>query len=149
MAQVNPDKIKRGWCFRCKQTSWPAEGVATFTCNRCGERLRTEQELEPRLRKVFRFQSWNDDVWLRGLGGTTPSGAALELGCHRTMIIKLCIMGVLERSVYDKDGFYAAYISDRSIQKALENKKTTGKWTGAGELSYRGYWEGLKREWEK
>lgn len=146
MARVNPDTVKRGWCYRCNHTSWPATGAKKSNCYRCGERLTSEQKLPRHLQKLFRFQSWEDDVWLRGLGGTTPGGAAAVLGCSRVMVIKLCRMDVLERTVYDEDGYYGSYISFRSIERALENKKTTGKWTGAGAESYRGYWDRVRRQ---
>ncbi len=141
MAGVNPDSVKQGWCYGCGQTSWTAKGAKEFVCAVCGYQLFTRKEIPRRLRKIFDFQSWGDEVFRSGLGGSSPGGAAADLGCHRTMVYKLVKMGVLERSVYNKDGFYAEYISDRSVQKALENKQTTGKWTGAGEQSYRGYWE--------
>jgi hypothetical protein len=54
-------------------------------------------------------------------------------------------MGVLERSVYDKDGFYVVYISDRSIQKALANKAKTGKWTDSGEKRKGQLWKLLRK----
>jgi len=49
------------------------------------------------------------------------------------MVDKLVDMGVLEKSVYDKDGYFVVLISMRSIKKAMENKEKTGKWTDSGE----------------
>jgi hypothetical protein len=50
------------------------------------------------------------------------------------MIDKLADIGVLEKSVYDKDGFFIVYISRRSIARAKANKEKTGKWTDSGEF---------------
>jgi hypothetical protein len=49
------------------------------------------------------------------------------------MIDKLTERGILEKSVYDRDGHYVVMISDRSIKKAKENKAKRGKWTDTGE----------------
>lgn len=141
---LNPGNVKRGWCYSCGQTMWtPASGE--YVCDRCGRSLTGRKLLPQRLKQVFDFQSWDDDVSLRGLGGPSPSGAATELRCHRTTIDKLAQMGVLERSVYDKDGFYVVYISDRSIQKALANKAKTGKWTDSGEKRKGQLWKLLRK----
>jgi len=50
------------------------------------------------------------------------------------MVDKLVDRGILEKSVYDKDGHYVVLISSRSIEKAKENKKNTGKWTDSGDV---------------
>jgi len=128
---MNLNKVKRGWCYNCGQTMW-APDSGGYTCAKCGKDLTPPEELPPRLRKVFRFQAWDDDIGLRGLTGFSPGSAAADLGCHRTMIDKLVTMGVLEKSEYNRDGFHVVIISDRSILKALENKKRTGKWTDSG-----------------
>jgi len=141
---MNPDNIKYGWCGACGQTFWPADGSNEFNCGRCGNPLTPREKLPRRLRGVFDLQKWNDQVFLRGLGGPSPGGAAADLGCHRTMIDKLSKMGVLEKSEYKKGGHHVVYISDRSIQKALENKKKTGKWTGSGEVK-QGVWRWVRK----
>lgn len=105
-----------------------------FVCARCGTKLIAEKDLSRDLRRVFRFQAWFDDVCVRGLNGPSPGAAAAQLGCHRTMVDKLVDRGILEKSVYDKDGHYVVLISRRSIEKAKENKKNTGKWTDSGDV---------------
>ena len=45
------------------------------------------------------------------------------------MIDKLAERGILEKSVYDRDGHYVVMISSRFIKKAKENK---GKAAGNG-----------------
>ena len=142
---MHPDEAKRGWCYRCGQTSWPTKLAKEFVCNRCGEALTPREKLPRRLRKVFDFQWWSDDLSLRGLAGLSPGGAATELRCHRTMIDKLSDMRVLERSVYNKDGYYVVEISVRSIERAIENKKKTGKWTGTGEVKGKDLWSRVRK----
>jgi predicted RNA-binding Zn-ribbon protein involved in translation (DUF1610 family) len=137
--------MKFGYCYKCGQTSWPPESGDQSVCAACGDRLVPRGELSRTLRKVFDFQSWSNGLSVRGLSGLSPGGAAEELGCHRTMIDKLADMGVLEKSVYNKDGFFVVEISARSIDKAIENKKLTGKWTGTGEVKPRGLWKRLAK----
>lgn len=134
-----------GYCYTCGQTSWPSEGGDERVCAACGSELVPREKLPRRLRKIFDFQSWSNGLSLRGLSGFSPGGAASELGCHRTMVDKLADMGVLERSIYNKDGFYVVEISLRSIDKAIENKKKTGKWTGTGEQKKTGLWKRLAK----
>ena len=145
--RMNPDEVKHGWCYGCGGASFQAKPAKEFVCAVCGYQLFTRKEIPRRLRAVFDLQVWNHGVFLRGLGGPSPGGAAGELGCHRTMIDKLSKMGVLERSVYNKDGHYVVYISDRSIQKALENKQKTGKWTGSGKESKTGIWKWVRKSY--
>ena len=45
------------------------------------------------------------------------------------MVDKLADMGVLEKSVYDRDGVFMVFVSARSIKRAMESKRQTGKWT--------------------
>jgi hypothetical protein len=144
LARMNPDKIKHGWCPECRLLTWfDVEGA--FVCNRCGTGLKRRDELPHITRKLFDFQSWSDGLSIRGLAGLSPGGAAEELGCHRTMIDKLVQQGVLERSIYNKDGYYSIEISERSIVKALENKQKTGKWTGSGKESKTGLWKWVRK----
>ena len=65
--------------------------------------------------------------------GPSPGGAVAELHCERSMIDKLADRGILEKSIYDRDGHYVVMISARSIKKAKENKAKRGKWTDSGE----------------
>jgi hypothetical protein len=48
------------------------------------------------------------------------------------MIDKLSDRGILEKSIYDRDGQYIVMISRRSIKRAKENKEKRGKWTDSG-----------------
>jgi hypothetical protein len=56
-----------------------------------------------------------------------------KLKCDRSMVDKLADRGILEKSVYDRDGHYVVIISSRSIAKAKENKEKRKKWTDSGE----------------
>jgi hypothetical protein len=76
------------------------------------------------------MQDWFEQVCKGGLNGPSPGGAAMALGCHRSMIDKLVGMGVLERSEFDFKGQKLVVISSRSIRKAKENREQTGNWTG-------------------
>ena len=129
---MNTKPIQRGWCKTCGQAMWAPES-GEYVCARCGDNLIAREDLPRRDRHVFDLQAWNDAVFLRGLGGPSPGGAAAILGCHRTMIDKLVDMKLLERSEYRKDGYFVVYISERSLKQAIENKKKTGKWTDSGE----------------
>ena len=82
---------------------------------------------------MFTFQAWLDEVWMSGKTGPSPGGAASALRCDRSMIDKLADRGILEKSVYKRDGHYVVMVSTRSINKAKENKEKRGKWTDAGE----------------
>jgi hypothetical protein len=74
-----------------------------------------------------------DDVHKKGLWGPSPGGAVAELGCDRSMVDKLAARGILEKSVYERDGHYLVMISERSIKKAKENKAKRRKWTDSGD----------------
>jgi hypothetical protein len=137
--------IKFGWCERCGQTSWTARGSNAHVCAVCQSDLIPRDKLPRIRRKLFDFQSWSNGLSLRGLSGLSPGGAAEELGCHRTMIDKLVDMKVLERSIYNKDGYYVVEISARSIDRALANKQKTGKWTGTGEEKKTGVWKWVRK----
>lgn len=84
-------------------------------------------------RSTLAFQDWLEAVHTSGKAGPSPGGAASTLGCDRSMIDKLAERGVLEKSVYDRDGHYVVMISERSIKQAKENKSKRGKWTDSGE----------------
>ena len=84
-------------------------------------------------RSMLAFQDWMDDLHKKDLWGPSPGGAVAELHCERSMIDKLADRGILEKSIYDRDGHYVVMISARSIKKAKENKAKRGKWTDSGE----------------
>jgi hypothetical protein len=90
-------------------------------------------ELNSTNRRALAFQDWSEEVAAEGKWGPSPGGAVSQLGCDRSMIDKLAERGILEKSVYDRDGIYVVMISDRSIKKAKENKLKRGKWTDPGE----------------
>ena len=102
-------------------------------CPECGRSLTPLRNLTRNERSRLAFMDWQDDVYKQGMWGPSPGGAVSELGCDRSMIDKLAAMGILEKNIYDRDGHYVVLISDRSIKKAKENKKKTGKWTDSGE----------------
>jgi hypothetical protein len=66
----------------------------------------------------------------QSLPRTCPSRDNYKLGtrpgCNKVMLF-------LEKSVYDRDGFYVVMISRRSIDKAKENKLKRRKWTDSGD----------------
>jgi hypothetical protein len=84
-------------------------------------------------RSMLAFQDWMDELHQKDLWGPSPGGAVAELHCDRSMIDKLADRGILEKSVYDRDGHYVVVISQRSIKKAKRNKSKRGKWTDSGE----------------
>lgn len=125
-------KQKRGWCGNCGDAvPWSSsDDVEEGTCGVCGSDLRPLETLTEDERAVVEMQDWFEDVCKRGQNGPSPGGAANMLGCHRSMIDKLVNMGVLERNEFDFKGQKLVVISSRSIEKAKENRKRTGNWTG-------------------
>jgi hypothetical protein len=95
--------------------------------------MRRKSELTRDEKSAFEFQAWLDEVWCDGKWGPSPGGAASKLHCDRSMIDKLCDRGILEKSAYKHDGQLIVMISNRSIEKAKENKVKRGKWTDSGE----------------
>jgi hypothetical protein len=133
---MNDKREKLGWCRECGgfQDAHPDSLPGEPLCVGCGAVLKRYEELPAGDQANYRFQKWFADVVRAGMNGPSPGGAASTLGCHRSMIDKLVERGVLERSMYDKDGFFVVLISGRSLDKAKENKKKTGKWTGSEEV---------------
>ena len=129
-------KLERGWCDYCG-IAWPPrvdESTGQWLCPRCPRPMKRPNELKSRDEKrAFRLNTWLDEVWMAGKWGPSPGGAASDLHCDRSMIDKLSERGILEKSVYDRDGHYIVMISTRSVDKAKENKKLRGKWTDSGE----------------
>jgi hypothetical protein len=126
---------ERFWCGECGRASFPDEDSAPDNplCPGCGCEMKDLRRLSRTERSLLAFQDWMDEVHKRGMWGPSPGGAVAELHCDRSMIDKLAERGILEKSVYDRDGHYVVMISERSIKKAKENKAKRGKWTDSGE----------------
>jgi hypothetical protein len=126
---------ERYWCKDCGQANFPREVSAPDNpiCPVCGCEMRSLRSLSKTERSLLAFQDWMGEVHKEGKWGPSPGRAVAELHCDRSMIDKLAERGILEKSVYDRDGHYVVMISDRSIKKAKENKAKRGKWTDSGE----------------
>jgi hypothetical protein len=131
------DEIERErfWCRECGRASFPDESSAPGNplCPGCGSEMKPLRNLSRTERSLLAFEDWMEELHKNGLWGKSPGGAAAELGCERSMIDKLAERGILEKSVYDRDGHYVVMISERSVKKAKENKEKRGKWTDSGE----------------
>jgi hypothetical protein len=133
--QEQEPERERFWCEECGRASFPHEDSAPDNplCPGCGNEMKELHRLSKTERSLLAFQDWMDEVHRNGMWGPSPGGAVAELHCDRSMIDKLADRGILEKSVYDRDGHYVVMISDRSIKKAKENKAKRGKWTDTGE----------------
>jgi hypothetical protein len=128
-------KRERGWCNECGQAACSQQDAPpdVLICPSCGGEMKALDRLNKTELRAFRFQEWLSDVYTSGKTGPSPGGAVAALGCDRSMIDKLAERGILEKSVYDRDGYYVVMISDRSIKKAKANKEKRKKWTDTGE----------------
>lgn len=134
MLNMNETGRERGWCSHCEHLNYPAaEYPDEFWCPECGETMKSLDSLTKAEAEQARFFEWMEDVHESGKWGPSPGGACAELRCDRSMIDKLAERGILEKSVYDRDGHHIVMISRRSIEKARENKELRGKWTDPGE----------------
>ena len=125
---------ERGWCHECGHADLSAsEAPDLLICPACGGEMKPLRNLTKTERSMLAFQDWMDDVHKKDMRGPSPGGAVAELHCERSMIDKLADRGILEKSIYDRDGHYVVMISARSIKKAKENKAKRGKWTDSGE----------------
>jgi len=133
--QNQQSECERGWCRDCghAQTAHESSGPEELICPSCGSEMVALDRLNKRDLVMFRFQEWLSEVYTSGKSGPSPGGAASQLGCDRSMIDKLADRNILEKSVYDRDGYYVVMISDRSIKQAKANKAKRGKWTDSGE----------------
>jgi hypothetical protein len=129
------EERERFWCSECGRASLPHESSAPDNpiCPGCGGEMKELRHLTKTERSMLAFQDWMDDLHEKDLWGPSPGGAVAELHCDRSMIDKLAERGILEKSIYDRDGHYVVMISSRSIKKAKENKAKRGKWTDSGE----------------
>jgi hypothetical protein len=126
---------ERGWCRECGHAEPSHESAAPgeLICPACGGEMKSLDNLTKSERSALAFQEWMDAVHKANKWGPSPGGAASDLRCDRSMIDKLAERGILEKSVYDRDGHHVVLISDRSIKRAKENKKKRGKWTDSGD----------------
>jgi hypothetical protein len=133
--QQDGTERERFWCSDCGRANFPHESSAPDNpiCPGCGSEMKELRRLTKTERSLFLFQEWMDEVHKDGKWGPSPGGAVAELHCDRSMIDKLAERGILEKSVYERDGHYVVMISERSIKKAKENKAKRGKWTDSGE----------------
>jgi|GEM_PF-1706197 len=79
--------------------------------------MKSLRKLTKAERGLLAFQDWLGDVFRKGLWGPSPGGTVAELHCDRSMIDKLAERGILEKSVYNRDGHYVVMISERSIKE--------------------------------
>jgi rRNA maturation endonuclease Nob1 len=133
-AEPKPER-ERGWCRECGHAEPSHESAPpdVLICPACGSEMKSLENLTKSERSALAFQEWMDGLHRADQWGPSPGGAASELRCDRSMIDKLADRGILEKSVYDRDGHHVVIISDRSIKRAKENKKKRGKWTDSGE----------------
>lgn len=142
------NKKIRGWCNHCGVASYSAHrepnsqekqeyrkcGIilkpSDRLCNECGEILKPLESITPEEKAMVDMQDWFAEVCRSGKNGPSPGGASAMLGCHRSMIDRLVEMGVLEKSEFSFKGQKLIIISQRSLEKAKENRKQTGNWTG-------------------
>jgi hypothetical protein len=129
------DQSVRRYCRECEYIQFWHESLKPAEkhgkCPYCGNALVKFERLSDGEQETARFQAWCRVLRRKGLHGFSPGGAAQRLGCHRSMIDKLAERGLLEKSVYDRDGHFVVYISERSIRRAKEAKERSGKWTKA------------------
>lgn len=125
------------WCRNC-QTLFLHEPFAPedLDCPFCGDHIWPFDQYDPNEQEAVRYIEWCRSVLRRDEWGPTPTVAAKELGCTRSMIDHLVRAGVLIRSEFKKDckkskyGFNTVVISQQSIYAAMRNRDETGNWTG-------------------
>lgn len=126
------DDELRGWCNECAAVRDAGEGSfeGELYCEVCGELMKATSKITASDLAAGRFMDWMRKVMAEGKWGPSPGGAAGMLKCGRATIDDLARRGVLERSEYNAEGHHVIMISERSIQRAQENKRQTGRWTG-------------------
>jgi hypothetical protein len=126
-------KAMRGWCANCGGLAHAAPQAAKAsdqTCQVCGEPLKPLSELAEEEKAMADMQAWFVKVCRTGVNGPSPTMAAEELGCSRSMIDRLVERGILEKSEFCFKDRTVVIISRRSLAKAKENRLRTGNWTG-------------------
>jgi hypothetical protein len=127
MATVKPPaKEPFAVCLNCER--YAHEPTENLKC-KCGEQMTKFTDLKKGEQISYRAQAWFRSLREHGLEGFSPGWIASRLGCSRSMVEKLVTMGVLEKSIYDRDGILMIFISERSLEKVLKSKRRTGKWT--------------------
>jgi hypothetical protein len=121
---LNMEVLERFWCREGGRTNFAHESSAPDEpiCPDCGSEMSEFRSRGKTDRTALAFQDWSEEVVAAGKWGSSPGGASGDLGCDRSMIDKLEERGLLEKSIYDRDGIYLVMISGRSIDKAKENK---------------------------
>ena len=123
----------RGWCDYCGGLSHaaPQEAKAAgLTCQMCGGPLKPLSELTEEEKAMADMRAWFAKVCRSDVNGPSPTMAAEELGCSRSMIDRLVERGILEKSEFRFKDRTVVIISRRSLAKAKENRLRTGNWTG-------------------
>lgn len=128
----NVKNESRGWCRACESVMPGSEagGGDGLICLVCGESMVSESSMTPHQRALWKFIEWQRGVMARGEWGPSPGGAASELKCARATVDDLVRGGILERVEYEADGFKVIMISSRSIERAKDNMRRTGRWMG-------------------
>ena len=125
------NKKIRGWCGNCGGASYGIQqSHGKWICHECGDKLKPLDCISPEEKAMVEMQDWFAEVCRSGKNGPSPGGASAMLGCHRSMIDRLVEMGILEKSEFSFKGQKLIIISQRSLEKAKENRKQTGNWTG-------------------
>ena len=99
-------------------------------CPNCETPLKAPEALSPDELAMVQMQEWFGQVCRQGLNGPSPTMAAEELGCSRSMIDRLVEKGVLEKSEFTFKDRKVVIISQDSLAKAKANREKTGNWTG-------------------
>jgi hypothetical protein len=126
-------KAMRGWCANCGGLSHAVTQeakTASLKCQACGGPLKPLSQLTEEEKAMADMQAWFAKVCRSGVNGPSPTMAAEELGCHRSMIDRLVERGILEKSEFTFKDRSVIIISRRSLEKAKENRLRTGNWTG-------------------
>ena len=123
----------RGWCSFCGGLSYAAPKkakAAGLMCQVCTGPLKPLGELSEEEKAMADMQAWFAKVCRSGMNGPSPTVAAEQLGCSRSMIDRLVEREVLEKSEFSFKDRTVVIISRRSLEKAKENRSRTGNWTG-------------------
>jgi hypothetical protein len=81
-------------------------------------------------KEAVALQTWFARVSRNGMDGPSAVAAAAQLGCSRSMIDRLVERDVLERNEFTFKDRLIVIISQRSLERAKENRERTGNWTG-------------------